>query len=361
MTTNLEHVGYDEDFPRIPHFLTTIPPVFYNCQKVVKKAICRFACLLGYLGCLNVLNGYRRSYTTAQGAEEYFMRYDVPEHTVEKDETYYTALKLVLDWFRPPRLVRPVHFTDLRWYPWKVSTSAERPFVADKELRQKLVNAKFEGWISNARLSFNNLYNVIFEYSRTYIHQVKDGLTVRLHPIQLHVKPALVSITGEEKVRTIFGVPKMLIFAEAMFLWPLFNQYFRLGFTPLLWNYETLNGGWYRLNDEWNSRFKEFSTVFSLDWSSFDMLVYFTVWDDLRKGVESYFDWSGQYIPTRTYPDAKTEPRRLRNLWNWIGFAYKNTECVTTTGKRFLRKFAGMPSGIFGTQFWDSQIGRAHV
>jgi len=146
----------------------------------------------------------------------------------------------------------------------------------------------------------------------------------------------------------------MLIFAEAMFFWPLFSAYFLGDYTPLLWNYETLNGGWYRLNDEWHTKFSSFKPVFNLDWSEYDMRVYFTMWSDCIDKVSTYFCFCGNYCPTRTYPHPRTSPHRIHNLWNWIKLAYFTSPCVTTLGRTFTRLFAGMPSGIFCTQFWDS-------
>jgi len=49
-----------------------------------------------------------------------------------------------------------------------------------------------------------------------------------------------------------------------------------------------------------------------------------------------------------------TNPSRLHSLWNWIGHAYFNSPSVTTLGRTFTRLYAGMPSGIFCTNFYDS-------
>jgi hypothetical protein len=131
-----------------------------------------------------------------------------------------------------------------------------------------------------------------------------------------------------------------------MFHWPLFSNYFTSGKSPLLWNYETLNGGWNRLNAEWYSRFQSFYPVFNLDWSEFDMRLYFDMWHDCRERVKTYFCFCGAYCPTRTYPHPRTNPSRLQNLWTWIEHAYFDTECVSPLGNVYRRKFAGMPSGI---------------
>ncbi|AAX51289.2 RNA-dependent RNA polymerase [Raphanus sativus cryptic virus 1] len=352
--SNLEYLGLDHHWPAIPRFAKSPNDWYFACQQLVRSSICLYSSLLGSNDTDTVLNGYYRSHADEDTAEQFFMRYDVEPFDIIKDNYYSQAFDTVTEWFRPSAPIHPVHFTDVRWYPWKISTSAERPFTHDPLLKKKVQLSKQLGLLDNARMSFHNCYNDIFTYCRHYTHEVKDARPVTLHHIDLHVKPALVRSGEPPKIRTVFGVPKSLIFAEAMFFWPLFSDYFTNSETPLLWNYETLNGGWYRLNDEFYQQWQSFCTIFNLDWSEFDMRVYFSMLDDCRDAVKSYFCFCGNYCPTRTYPTCRTNPQRLQNLWNWIGTAYKDTPCTTTTGKVYRRRFAGMPSGIFCTQFWDS-------
>nr|QXV86355.1 RNA-dependent RNA polymerase [Partitiviridae sp.] len=352
--SNLEYLGTDHYWPAIPRFAKKPNDWFFQCQQMVRDSISLYSGLIGHDTAYQANNGYYRSFANEVTAEQFFMKYDVEHFEIIKDEHYYRALTLVTDWFRPTHPIHPVHFTDLRWYPWKLSTSAERPFTHDNSLKLDVQRVMREGIIDNARMSFHNCYNQIFWYCRNYIHDVKDGNPVPLHHIDLHIKPALVRTGEPPKVRTVFGVPKTIIFAEAMFFWPLFSNYFTGAKTPLLWNYETLNGGWLRLNEEFHSQWRQFCTIFNLDWSEFDMRVYFDMWNDCKLAVKSYFCFCGHYCPTRTYPNARTDPQRLENLWNWTTHAYHNTPSTTTTGKVYKRRFAGIPSGIFCTQFWDS-------
>jgi len=366
---NLQFLGHDPIFPSIPQFLLTHGQHFWTTYELVFQTICLYSFCFPLETVQAALYGYRRSMPSALNAEEFFLRYNVPHHEIVKDQYYYQALDIVTEWFRPTHLIHPVHFTDLRWYPWKLSTSAERPFTAMPSSKD-YVNDQFNaGNIPNRSLKFGNLFTPIFEYSRSYLHRVKDGWLPYLDPITLHVKPALVKIAdGIDKVRTVFGVPKYLIFAEAMFFWPLFSNYFTLADTPLLWNYESLNGGWNRLNSEYWTKYRQYTPIFNLDWSEFDMRVYFTMWSDIFDRVSTYFCFCGRYCPTLSgpidpttghpsfppYSEPRTTTLRLQNLWNWIRYAYFNMLSVTTTGKVFKRLFAGMPSGIFCTQFFDS-------
>jgi hypothetical protein len=351
--TNLEFVRHDPMHGRIPPFLKTHNDYFFIGQALVLSAIATYAMLLAP-GAYNRIRNHHRSFAGEQQAEAFFMRYNVESHSIVKDHFYWQAMSIVSDWFRPKNLIHPVHFTDLRWYPWNLSANAERPFSVNNNLKTELIKLKVQGLIDNARMSFHNLYNHVFIYCRSYIHRVKNGSWPNLHPMTLHVKPALVSEGSIDKVRTVFGVPKPIIFMEAMFFWPLFSTYFTEQKSPLLWNYETLQGGWNRLNSEWYERYQAFKPIFNLDWSEFDMRVYFSMWKDILDSVKTYFCFCGRYHPTNLYPSACTSPSRLHNVWDFLQHAYFNMMAVTTLGNEYKRNFAGMPSGIFCTQFFDS-------
>nr|QOX06028.1 RNA-dependent RNA polymerase [Lentinula edodes partitivirus 3] len=334
---NLAFVGIDPFHGSAQPFKMDPNDWAFHLQIFVASVICLYAFLFPVNVVQLALHGFRRSQVSGPKAEQFFFRYDVPRHDIVKDKYYYEAIRIVCNWFRPKWKIHPVHFTDLRWYPWKLDTSAERPFSVQY---RHLGSTKF-----------SKLYNLVFEYTRTVIHRFKDGLTFNYDPITLHVKPALVFQWAEDKVRTVWGIPKYLIFSEAMFFWPLFSHYHTERQTPLLWNYESLNGGWYRLTHEW---FKHKGIYFNLDWSEFDMRVYFSMWLDIINEVSTFFCFCGKYCPTRTYPSPRTSPQRITSLWNRITDMYFNMPCVTPMGNVFKRLYAGMPSGIFCTQFYDS-------
>jgi hypothetical protein len=327
---------------------------FYQCQSLVIQTICMYSFMFTIQTVQRVIYSYRRANTDPEKANDFFERYNVQDFKIIRDSHYYEALDLVTEWFRPKSIIHPVHFTDLRWYPWNLSTNAERPFSVDPDHKATLLEKLSLGLIDNARMSFQNLFSEIFTYTRQYLHQVKAGDTPYLHPFTMHQKPALTTIDQPEKVRSVFGCPKPLILAEAMFFWPLFSSYQVNSSSPLLWGYETLNGGWNRLNSEYHSKFASYRPIFNLDWSQFDMYFYFTTWRDIRAKVKTYFCFCGKYHPTRTYPNTQTQPIKLHRLWDFIGYAYENTPSVTPLGRLIRRLFAGMPSGIFCTQFYDS-------
>jgi len=352
---NLQFLNFDPHHAYTKVSTTTHNPSYWYCQYLIVTAICTYAFYFSTEVIRKVLHTYRRSSSDPSALESFLLRYDVEPFTIIKDEHYYFALKYVTDLFRPKWLIHPVHFTDLRWYPWKTDTSAERPFTSSQYYRDKLNTKHQSGEIPNARPTFANLYTEIFEHCRKILHDAKNAVPIGYpDSIQIHAKPSLVGIDEPDKVRSVWGVPKYLIFSEAMFFWPLFSHYFDTKKTPLLWNYESLNGGWHRLNAEYYANFSEYKPVFNTDWSEFDMRVYFSMWQDILDIVKTFFCFCGKYCPTTIYKDPKTNPTRLHNLWTWFTTGYFKMKCASPLGRVYQRLFAGMPSGIFCTQFFDS-------
>lgn len=312
---------------------------------------------------------FRRSTTNTYDAESFFLKYDVPNHDIIHDFHLEKALSIVTDVFRPRHKIRPVHFADLPNYNWNLSTSAERPYTNNHLLQQFIHDLYTQGLLKTAKLNFHNLFNWIFGKERTRIHAIKDGKPPGYDYITMHQKTALIELDEPNKVRSVFGVPKLLIFAEAMFFWPLFREYLNEGRSPLLWGYETLNGGWLKLSNEIHSKGLQGNTWMSLDWKEFDMRFYFSLHRLIRERWLEYFDFENGYIPSGdNYPQEKmdheariinstrstSQPTRLRRLWDYCTNAVEDSPCILPSGRIYKRTFAGQPSGIFTTQFGDS-------
>jgi len=316
-----------------------------------------------------VASNFKRSTTDNYDAENFFLRYDVEPHTIEDDIHLELALDAVTESFRPRQPIRPVHFADLLYYDWNLSTSAERPYTNNHILQEWIHTLYEQGLLKNAKLNFHNLFNWIFGQERIRIHQIKEGKPPNYDFITMHQKTALIELDEPNKVRSVFGVPKILIFAEAQFFWPLFQSYLNDGISPMLWGYETLNGGWLKLSTETQSHGLQANTWISLDWKEFDMRFYFSLHRKIRAKVRSYFNFNDGYIPSGThYSESKmrheakiiestrTTPQseRLERLWNYTIDAVENSPSILPSGRVYTRKFAGLPSGVFTTQFIGS-------
>jgi len=273
------------------------------------------------------------------------------------------------DKFKPPLKYRPVHLLDIEHhYPHENSSNAEAPFSTEEFFwRQMLTPTYYERHLkdkklTNPRRSFGNMKPIIFDWTRRMLHEIKDN-TVSYHAymyyILLHNKTAIINKDDPNKLRTISGFPRPANLAFIMFYWPLFAHYKRNpGLTPLLWGYETQKGGMLRLNYE---LFREYarSTIVTLDKSRFDKYYMFEVQDDIDNMCYNWIDFNHGYIPTKEYPHTDTtwndnKADRLRRLFWWTAFCFRNAPTVLFDGRQFRRKWFGMPSGVYTTQFFDT-------
>lgn len=84
--------------------------------------------------------------------------------------------------------------------------------------------------------------------NREEVHRIKDGIYEDRHGNDLrnwnhaHARSHLVKADEPQKIRMVFGIPKLLLMVEAMFLWPLIVDLLKRD-SPMLWEFETLKGG----------------------------------------------------------------------------------------------------------------------
>jgi len=315
-----------------------------------------------------VKHGYRRSDGSDEAAEINFLNTDLPKHDLVRDSHYERALRVTRLLFKPSKVLKPVAFPDLRYYPWTLSTSAEAPYSMKEKWRQH-VNEKHALEINeNSRLNFHNLYDEIFVKNRTLIHQIKhrdpkfftpDGTPKPYYWHSLHTRAHLVQSTEQDKNRAVFGTPKLLLMAENMFIWPLQKEYLnREVDSPLLWGYETFKGGWNRI---WNKIYSKSRprSFLGIDWSGFDRKALHEVIDDVHIMWKSYFDFSNGYEPTNEYPTYQHPDlveTKLNNLWEWMTWSIKFTPILAPSDRLYRWKWNGIASGYQQTQLMDSFV-----
>nr|AVD68675.2 replicase [Entoleuca partitivirus 1] len=395
--SNIKILGYKPEFavpihgrdPNVSNPLTDI----YN--KIVDNALNRF---LTPDESDQVINGYRRSAWNEDALKEDINRLDSDEHPVDKDEHYEKALNHVYNLIKPEKPLQPVHFSDLRHYKWRISTNCGAPFNAMKRWKDYVV-AKFKYFqrsqpfeniahrdlfteahessepleISDTRMTKHNLYNELFFIARKVIHRIKLGFTSNsqgesyLYWNTAFARQHLVSKDEPDKVRLVFGAPFTLLAAELMFIWPLQAHLLFMGEkSPLLWGYETILGGWYRLRNYFSRVIPYYGTVFTCDWSGFDRRARHTVIRDIQSRImRPMFDFSQGYHPTYKYRDSSNpDPRRkeddlpisekLENLWNWMCDAILRTPLLMPDGTLLEFQHSGIYSGYMQTQILDS-------
>jgi len=309
----------------------------------------------------------RRSLASKSTTLADFWSGDIPHHHVPKDQHYYEALSYITEKFRPPRRFRPVHFLDVQHhYPHRWQSNAEPPFSTEPFFYQQMNNPTFKQRHPhlplNPRRSLGNMKDIVFDWSRRMIHEIKNGCpwNDKLYYILLHSKTALVNLEDPDKIRTIWGFPRMPNLAYIMFLWPYMAWMKRHpGVTPILWGYETLLGGMFRINAELHQSHLRGSIV-TLDKSRFDKYFRFSVQDDIDEMIQSFINFDEGYIPTHEYPNTRTnwirdqQPKKLRTLWNFLCYAFRFTPIALYDGTLYRRSHAGMPSGVYTTQLYDT-------
>jgi hypothetical protein len=300
---------------------------------------------------------FRRSEITAKALKTDFLRGNIEKKEIVKDKTYYQALKIVTTMFKPPKRYRPVHFCDLRYYPWTLNTSVEEPFSEDKSLQKRIQTAHAQGKLDDARMSKHNCKNHAFVYNRNIVHQIKEGKArggQYLYNIKAHARSHLVDQDEEDKVRMVFGVPWLTLMVECMFLWP-YIRYLKEGKSPIAWGYETLDGGFQRINLEAGHLDGKF-TIIGLDWKGFDKNASFSIIADVHNEWKSFIIFDKGYLPTKEYLKSETNPRRLATLFDWMTKSIKYAPVLLPDGTRYVRRFAGIPSGVLQTQILDTWV-----
>jgi hypothetical protein len=339
----------------------------------------------------------RRSEHSEEALINDFKSFEQPYHPIPKDNHYYDAVEKVRELFHPGNLLLPVSFPDLRYYPWKLKPNAEAPWnipdftftptfrnLDDESENPKLHEnlSRLSNWMSDRVVSvrqylntkynirmidnqfpkFHNLYNEIFQYNRTLVHQIKEG-----HPAfwkhgtpkpyywtTLHARSHVVGKDEPDKIRAVFGVTKLLLMIENMFIWPMQALYLN---DPtkgrLLWGREMIRGGWKKLFTEIHENGKP-SAFLSLDWSQFDKRLLFELIDEVHSIWRSYFSFS-RYQPTSFYPNANPrDPQRLERLWQWMCYSVKHTPIRLPNNELWSWNYNGFSSGFQQTQLMDS-------
>jgi hypothetical protein len=322
----------------------------------------------------DAIHGYRRSATDPESGENDFKKTDLPYHDVPRDFHYKRALQVVEKMFRPLRRLKPIAFPDLRYYPWTLPTAAEAPFTESKYWQEYVRQKAREDDIDNDRLSFHNLYDEIFHINRQLVHDIKYGRTPfwnddgTPNPYEftyLHSRSHMVKEDKPDKIRAVFGVPKLLLMVENMFIWNIQKDHLNrpLGTSPLLWGYETIRGGWQKLIHTLSQ--KPFNMIISADWSGFDHKALHEVIDDVHDMWKSWFDFDQGYEPSKSdthdYTDTKSREDQINRLWNWMCNAIKHTPIKAESGNMYQWIWNGIASGFQQTQILDSFVNAIYL
>lgn len=332
----------------------------------------------------------RRSDFSDEAVIRNFQLTEQPEHDIPFDEHTSIAIDLTRDMFKPTETLYPISYPDLRYYPWNLPTSAEAPWNLNdfkfvpfqteydwKDERWDYFRNKISkffkprewlrykqaiGLINDDTPSFHNLYNELFVYNRSLIHGIKygskqfwypDGTPKTYYWNTLHARSHVVSKDEDDKIRAVFGAPKLLLMAENMFIWQMQRVYLNNDDGKLLWGREMMKGGWKKLTDE-ISKDGNPNTILSIDWSEFDRRLLFTIIDIVHEIWKSYFDFN-YYQSTSFYVRPKPkDPIHIERLWKWMCYSIKFNPILLPTGDLYQWTYNGFGSGYQSTQLMDT-------
>jgi hypothetical protein len=341
----------------------TIKGTKLEAQKMVYKAVGKYFSDDDFR---KVKDGYRRSVMDIEALYEDIHRMALPPWDMIEDEHFELALNIVEERMFNDKMFKPIHFCDLRHYPWKFNKSACQPYLDDKELTQKVRRAHADGKLRNPIMSFNNLKNHIFNDCRMKIHTIKDSPypqtrneEILLYDINAFARSHLVAEADPDKIRFVYGCPKLGILTECMFTWPFHAHCKTQGEDGLMaWGYETLKGGLFRLCGDSSGRKPKWNGYMRADWTQFDKRYHYRLMERIFQRWENHIDFRGGYEPTWEYPNTKPsdpdlQEKRLKRLFYWMTNSIMKSPIRGPDGDRFQRNFAGMPSGIFNTNYLD--------
>jgi len=337
----------------------------------------------------DVLSNRRSDFSDRAVIEDFFAT-EQPFHEIPIDEHLRNAIQYTTEMNRPPYMLYPISFPDLRYYPWHLPTSAEAPwnlndfkfvpFQTDYDWTdpswtwfKKKISKSFRTreWLRYKQAidvttddapSFHNLYNEIFVYNRALVHGIKygsnqfwtpEGKPIPYYWNTLHARSHVVSKDEPDKIRAVFGATKLFLQIENCFIWQIQRSRLNDDVGRMLWGREIMKGGWKKLKREIESQGSP-NTVLTIDWSQFDKRLLFQLIDIVHTIWRSYFDFS-KYQPTSFYSKPKPKnPEHIERLWKWMCYCIKHNPILLPDGRLYRWKYNGFGSGYQQTQLMDS-------
>jgi len=175
------------------------------------------------------------------------------------------------------------------------------------------------------------------------------------HATMLFTRNHISERDGKLKQRPVYAVDDLFILIEAMLTFPLLVMA-RTPECAIMYGLETIRGAMTVIDRLAQGYF----SFFSIDWSQYDQRLPRVITDMY------YIDFlplliviSHGYQPTYEYPvypdlTEHTMYERMDNLLSFLHFWYNNMTFVTADGYGYRRTSAGVPSGLFNTQYLDS-------
>jgi hypothetical protein len=223
--------------------------------------------------------------------------------------------------------------------------------------------------------------NAFLLLARSYIHKIKmtglpftfeqndgepddqafDRLMMYLnkfindHATMLFTRNHISERDGILKQRPVYAVDDLFILIEAMLTFPLLVMA-RKPECAIMYGLETIRGAMTLIDRVAQG----YQSYFTIDWSQYDQRLPRVITDlYFSEFLERLIVISHGYQPTYEYPAYPdlTEDNmfnRMDNLLSFLRLWYNNMTFVTADGYGYRRSCAGVPSGLYNTQYLDS-------
>nr|QLC36828.1 RNA-dependent RNA polymerase [Sarcosphaera coronaria partitivirus] len=329
---------------------------------------------------LNHVNKFCRPAGTTNGTFRDFNKEQVPSAPIdpERKERVLNHVFHFLD--ATPYL--PLHFVDTQY--------DKRPLVTGTGYHNRFsyaqrAHARFSkpSQYEDRPTSRGYFYNATYEHARTMIHKIKEtGMPFNLafapedenltddqiykliskyedffldYPTLLFTRNHISDREKTLKVRPVYAVDDLFLIIESMLTFPLLVQA-RKPSCCIMYGLETIRGS----NCYLDKLALSFETFFTIDWSGYDQRlpriitdIYYT--DFLRRLIVINHGYQPTY-EYPSYPDLTEHSlyRKMDNLLHFLHMWYNNMAFLSIDGYAYWRLFAGVPSGLFNTQYLDS-------
>nr|QLC36826.1 RNA-dependent RNA polymerase [Sarcosphaera coronaria partitivirus] len=337
-------------------------------------------CVRKYPEYLPILTKFCRPAGTTDATFRDFNKEQIPSLPIPEDRKLHVLNHVLHFLDATPYL--PIHFVDTQFakLPLKTGTGYFNRF----SYRQK-AHARYSHPDEYARRPTSKGYylNATLDYARLIIHHIKttglpfefdlpsddqefsDDMIINMisrlnaffndHPTLLFTRNHISDREKTLKVRPVYAVDEIFLLIELMLFFPLTVQA-RKPSCAIMYGLETMRGSNHRLDFLAQS----YSTFFTIDWSGYDQSlprvitdIFFT--DFIRRLIVISHGYAATYEYPE-YPDLTPDTlySRMDNLLHFLHLMYNNMTYLSADGYAFRRLFAGVPSGLYLTQYLDS-------
>jgi hypothetical protein len=267
----------------------------------------------------------------------------------------------------------PLHYVDTFFTKMPLHTGASYFYRHSYELRTHAAFSHPKEYASRIT-SKGYFINAFTEYARTIVHHVKsfglpfnpENLTpsqqitrlqefIKEHATMLFTRNHISDKDGTLKQRPVYAMDTLFLHLEAMVTYPL-HIMARSMSSSIMYSIETIRGGCAYMSIQ----AKRYGSYLCIDWSSFDQRMPWIIVDTFfTRFLPSLLIINHGYAPTAEYPTypGLTADKMFNRLFNILCFLrlwYYNCVFVTADGYAYIRRFAGIASGMLNTQYLDS-------